>query len=263
MDIQTKAWKVGTVAGVLLAVFLLALSIKEFKGIFGVGHDGYPQINMISVSGKGEEVVVPDVATFSFSVTETAKTVGDAQTKATEKTNAALAAVRSEGVADKDIKTTSYNINPHYEYVQGVCTSTGCNPGKSVLTGYEVSQTIEVKVRDLSKAGKLFETVGTLGVQNVNSLAFSIDDIDGVKEKAQAKAIADAREKAKKLAKSLDVRLGDITSFSDMSDQPYPYMYAMADKAVSMSAGVRAPAPEIPQGEQKVTSTVSITYEIK
>src|SRR6187551_2792097 len=103
MTSQERVWKVGTVVGILLAVFLAVLSIKEIKTI---GYVGQPDnaVNSINVNGKGEEVVIPDIATFSFSVTETGKTVAEAQDKATEKINATLKAVRDGGVDKDDIK---------------------------------------------------------------------------------------------------------------------------------------------------------------
>lgn len=266
MNYQEKVWKVGVWVGVLLAIFLAIISIKGIREIGYVGKD-VPIMNAISVTGKGEEVIIPDIATFSFSITEEAKTVGEAQTKATNKTNATLKALEDNKIEKKDIKTISYNINPKYEYVQTLCTANSvCRSGKQVLVGYEVSQTIEVKVRDIDKAGALFETVGSLGVQNVNSLTFSIDDIETVKAKARTTAIDDAKAKAKVLSKQLGVRLVKITSFYDSSDnQPY---YGYAEKGMGGDMMVRsavAPqaAPPIPTGEQKITSMVTITYEIR
>ena len=262
MSIQEKVWKVGMWVGVLLAVFLAVVSIKQFKSIGYVGKDT-PIFNSISVNGKGEEVSIPDVATFSFGVTETNKQVAVAQEAATKRINAALDALKKAGVAEKDIKTTSYAINPHYEYNQGVCTQYGCPGGKSVLTGYDVSQNVEVKVRDLTKAGEIFSTIGALGVDTVNNLAFSIDDIETVKAKARAKAIADAQVKAKELSKQLGVRLVRITSFYDSSDDVNnPYLYARGGDMMAMSAEVKA-VPQIPTGEQEVVSRVTVTYEIK
>jgi uncharacterized protein YggE len=263
MNNQEKLYKVGAWVGITLAVFLALLSIKEIVSLQYVGKSA-PVSTSISVSGKGEVLSIPDIATFSFSVTETAKTVKEAQTKATEKTAVALQAVRNGGVIEKDIKTTSYSINPHYEYSQGICTTYGCPSGKSVLTGYDVAQTIEIKVRDLAKAGDLFDSIGKAGVQNVNGLSFSIDDIDSIRAKARVEAIANAKSKAEKIAKDLGVKIVKITGYYDSSDEQ-SYLYGRgggnADVAV-MSAKVAA-APEIPKGEQKVIATVSITYEIR
>ncbi len=266
MNIPERFWKIAGSAVVLLTVFLAIISVKELKSIGYVGTDK-PVYNTISVNGKGEAVTIPDVATFSFSVTETGKTVSDAQLKAATKINAALKAVKDAGVEDKDVKTTSYSINPHYDYQDGVCAPNGgyCKPGKSVLNGYDVAQSIEVKVRDLTKAGSVFSTIGNLDVQNVNGLSFSIDDIDKVKADARAKAIIDAKAKAEKLAKDLGVSIVRITSFYDSSDQPSYYGREGMGGDMMMSAKVSiAPvSPQIPTGEQKVVSTVSITYEIK
>lgn len=263
MNNQEKVWKVGQWVGILLVVFLAVVSIKEFKGISYVGKDT-PIMNSISVNGKGEAISIPDIATFSFSVTENAKTVKEAQTKATEKINSALAAIKAGGVDEKDIKTLYYSINPNYEYTQGICTQYGCPPGKQVLNGYNVSQTIQVKVRDLSKAGELFDTLGSAGVQNVDSLAFSIDDIDSVKAMARAAAIVNAKEKAEKIADELGVKLVRVMSFYDSSDdQYYPYYGREMGMGGDAMLSVKAPTPEIPQGEQKVIASVSITYEIR
>ncbi len=265
MNNQEKVWKVAKWVGVLLAIFLAVISIKELTSIQYVGKDT-PIMNLITVNGKGESVSIPDIATFSFSVTENAKTVGDAQGKSSTKINSVLKAIKGAGILDKDIKTISYNINPHYDYVPVPCsTNIMCGQTKSVLSGYDVSQTIQVKIRNLDKAGSILDTVGGLGVQDVNGLTFGIDDIDTVKAAARNTAIENAKEKAKTLAKNLGVKLVRITSFYDQSDDMYP-IYA----AESMSAGygmksAMAPAPttDIPSGEQKVTAKVSITYEIR
>ncbi len=262
MNYKDKVWSVGVWVGILLGLFLLVVSIKEIKEISYVGRD-VPAMNTISVNGKGEQFQAPDIATFSFGVTENAKTVDVAQTAATTKVNAALKALKDNGIDEKDIKTTSYNINPHYEYVQTACVAGNCQGGRQVLTGYDVSQNIEVKVRDLTKAGSLFTTVGNLGVQNVNSLAFSIDKIEDVRAKARAEAITDAQEKAKVLAKQLGVRIVRISSFYDSGDvQPY-YGYAKGGMEMMNASVAPQATPSIPSGEQKVTSQVTITYEIR
>lgn len=261
-NIKTNVWKTGAVVGGLLALFLLAISINQIKLIFGYD-SANPITNTITVSGKGEAVAIPDIATISLTITENAKTVADAQDLATNKLNAVIKAVHAEGVAEKDVKTTSYNINPHYEYNDGVCNGIRCTPGKSVITGYDVSQSLDIKVRDLSKAGKLLDVVGGLGVQNVSGLSFAIDDMDVIKEKARADAIADAKAKGAKLASQLGVRIVKIVSFNDLTDSPYGF-YGMGGDSMSakVESAVARPVPQVPAGEQKVISQVSITYEI-
>ncbi len=260
-QMQTKFWNVVLAVGALLAVFILLLSINEIKTVFQ-HTPGVPATNTITVSGEGETFSAPDIATFSFGVTETAKVVADAQNAASTKTNAAKKAMMDAGVAEKDIQTTSYNINPHYEYTNGTCSTGGiCTPSKSTITGYDVSETVQIKVRDLSKAGALLSMIGSLGVQNVDSLQFSIDNPDTVQAAARAKAIADAQAKATTLARQLGVHLVRIVNFSENSGRGVvPMMYSA--KAMDV-AGTASVAPEISTGQQKVVSDVSITYEIR
>jgi len=260
MNIPERAWKIATILFAMLSAFVAVLIVKELKSIAYVGAD-VPVTNTIAVSGTGDAVAVPDVATFSFGVSETAKTVSDAQTAATNKINAALKAVRDAGVADKDIQTTSYNINPHYDYQNNICTVNSCPPSHSVLTGYDVSQEVQVKVRDLTKAGSIFTSIGSLGLQNIGNLAFSVDKPETIQAQARSKAIDNAKAKADTMAKELGVTLVRIISFSeDTGGNPRPIMYAvgMADSAVKS-----APVPELPAGQEKVTDNVTITYEIR
>ena len=261
MNYQEKVWKVAQWVGILLVVFLAVISIKELRSIAYVGK-GQPIVNSISVNGRGEAISIPDIATFSFSVNENAKTVEEAQAKATAKINSALVAVKAEGVEEKDIKTLSYSINPHYEYTASVCSQFSCPPSRQVLNGYDVSQTIQVKVRDLEKAGALFDTIGKTGIKTVEGLTFEIDNIESVKALARADAIEDAETKAEKIADALGVRLVRVMSFYDSSDDFYsPYAReGLGGDVQTLKASV---APEIPQGEQKVTANVSITYEIR
>jgi len=249
----------NTLTGFIAILIALAavVIVKQVKSISYVGVNT-DMTNSITVDGTGSATAIPDVATFSFTVTETAKTVADAQSAATAKINDALKTVRAAGIADKDISTDSYSINPHYEYSGGVCSANYCPPSKQTLTGYDVSETITVKVRDLSKAGDIFSSIGSVGVENVNGLSFSIDDPSSVQAEARGKAIADAEGKAKQLASQLGVSLVRVVSFNESSGPaPRPIMFAMDSKATG------AAAPEVPTGEQKVTDDVTITYQIK
>ncbi|HEY4516028.1 MAG TPA: SIMPL domain-containing protein [Candidatus Paceibacterota bacterium] len=245
----------------LLACFLLVQVITGLKRMSYIGKEIYPQ-RTIMVMGEGEAFAVPDIGSFSFSVTESGATVKEAQEKADTKINKALSSVREAGVEDKDIKTTGYNVYPRYEWEQIYCITTPCPGGKNVLNGYEVSQTITVKVRDTEKAGDLVTKVGAVGVSNISGLDFTVDDREKYVAMAREQAIEKAKENAKKLAKDLDVRLGKMLYFNDNSGYPTPY-YGEGmggDMVRSSAAPMKA---EIPVGESKITSQVSLTYEIK
>lgn len=256
--------KAATIALAALALWGFASSVKTFKEFRFVG-SGTTATNTITVSGTGEVFAVPNLATFDVTVDESAKTVGDAQKTATTKINTIIDYFKQQGIADKDIKTTDYNVNPKYEWQQGaVCTpNIPCPPGKQVLTGYEVSQTVEVKVRDTSKAGNLLSGVGGRGASNVSGLTFTTDDQNKLEADARQKAITDAENKAQVLASQLGVSLVRIVGFNDNSGgyRP-PIMYAAKSADMGMG-GMEAPTPHIPAGQNKITSDVSITYEIQ
>lgn len=243
----------------LLSLFLAAKFIAEVKGFRFIG--SYPQgQSVISVTGKGEVVGIPDIATFSFSVTEESLIIKTAQDEAAKQTNTILAFLKAQGVAEKDIKTSGYNIYPRYEY--GTADALYPYPqGKQKLAAYVVSQSVTVKVRDLENAGKILGGLGELGATDVSGLSFDFDKRDDLVKEARDKAIAEARSEAAKLAKSLGVRLVRIVSYSEGGYYPM-YAKTMAVEAYGRG-GDAAVTPDIPVGEDKIISNVTITYEIK
>lgn len=243
----------------MLGVFLVIATVSELKSIQFIG-SGVSATNTISVSGEGEVFAVPDTATFSVTVQETAKDVQTAQTAATKKNNDIIAYLKDSGIDAKDIQTTDYSVNPQYEYNQTVCTNTYCPPGRQTLTGYQVSTTLTVKVRDTNKAGDLLSGVGSKGASQVSSLSFTIDDQKALEAEARGKAIDEARAKADALAKQLGVSIVRVVGFNENSNYPVYYAKTMA---AGMAMDSVAPAPEIATGQNKITSNVNVTYEIR
>src|SRR3989344_5888136 len=260
---QDKKMRIALLAVfVLLALFLLA---KTWDAAFSKGPN--EPFNTITVTGTGEAAVVPDVAQIDFTVSEQSATVGEAQTKSTERVNAALAYLKQQGIDEKDVKTTYYAVNPRYEYDNQTCGyGMPCPPsGPPRIVGYEASQAVQVKVRDTAKAGQVLEGLGSLGVQNISGPNFAVDDEDAVRALAREEAIKEAREKAKVLAKQLGVRLGKTVSFYENEGQyPMPYGYGKGGMAMdaAMESRVSAVAPTLPAGENETSVSVSITYEI-
>ncbi|MBI5469700.1 SIMPL domain-containing protein [Candidatus Kaiserbacteria bacterium] len=244
----------------MLGIFLVILAVSSLKEFRFIG-SGVTATNTITVSGTGEVFAVPDRATFSFTVMKTAKDVTTAQTDVNTKGNDIIAYLKSQGVDEKDIQTTDYSVNPHYEYSQSVCTNGYC-PGRQTLTGYDVSETVTVKVKDPTKAGTLLSGIGSKGATNVSGLSFTVEDETALEAQARQEAIDDAREKAKELAKQLGVSLVRVVGFSENGRGGQIY-YAKAMSADSGMGSAAAPAPEIATGQNKITSDVSVTYEIK
>ncbi len=241
---------------ILISLFLvtkIAMDMKEFKYI---GDNAVR--NSITVAGKGELMVKPDIANISFSITAEDMDVSKASDVVNKNMAEVITSLKANGVSEKDIKTTDYNIYPRYDYVKDASMYYS---GKQVLAVYVVTQGIELKIRDLSKTGKIITELGKLKVTNMSGLTFTNDKYDELVKQAREDAIKQAIAEAKKLAKSLDVDLGDIISFSDNNN--YPIYYAR-DMMKSSAVGMGVPeAAVIPTGENKIVSNVSITYEIK
>ncbi len=131
------------------------------------------------------------------------------------------------------------------------------------MIGYEVNQTITIKVRDTEKVGDLVTKVGAAGASNISGIEFTIDDREKYVSEAREEAISEAKEKAKKLAKQLGVRLGKIMYFNENGNGPNYYGEGFGGaKEMSISSSLPARA-ELPIGENKITSSITITYEIK
>ena len=245
-------------------VFMIGKTINEFR--LSSASVGEVQ-NTITVSGSGEAIAVPDTATFSFTIIEEATTVAPAQEALSKKIDSVLAMLKKEKIGEGDIKTINYNINPKYDYdsvrMGMPCSPYSCPPygGDPKIVGYQVSQTIEVKVKSLDKAPTLLSNVGSLGVTSVSGIYFSVSNQKDFEREARQKAINEAKVKAEQLAKDLGMRLGKVVSFSENGYYPYPMRYESFGKGADAVAPT--PAPQVPAGENKITSQVQITYEIK
>ncbi|MFM2357605.1 MAG: hypothetical protein RJA61_342 [Candidatus Parcubacteria bacterium] len=254
-----------------VAIFLFLISLfvavktlgalKEYKYIGG----GIIPHNVITVSGEGEVFAVPDIAQFTFSVSEDKKTVKEAQDLVTKKVNIALEVLRKEyAVEDKDIKTLDYSVYPKYDYKNFPCTQFSCPPSEQNLIGYTVNQTLSIKVRDVADAGTILGSMGEVGVTNISGINFTVDDEDALQRDARKLAITDAREKAEALSRDLGVRLVRIVNFSESGNYPMYYSkFGVAEMSVANDGRGGAIAPELPVGENKIVSNVTVTYEIR
>ncbi len=246
----------------LLSILTLYLLAQTITVAADFGRSGVPATDTITVQGSGQATLPPDVARVSFTVENTKATVADAQDATTKQANAAIEFVKGQGVADKDVKTLSYNISPQYSYPNPCAAGVLCPDYSRApkITGYQVSETVQVTMRDLTAVGELLGGLGKLGVQNLSGPAFALDDATAGYDAARADAIAKAKTQAELLANQLGVRLGKIVNFSESSgNYPVP-MYAYG-----MGGGVsdKAATPSVPTGENTYNASVSVTYEIR
>ena len=253
-----KIFKWVWIVLIILAAFLAVETLGALKSLRGVN----PAYNSISVTGEGEVVSVPDVASFSFTVSADAKAVSDAQNQVTAKMDAILEGLKGLGIEEKDIKTTDYSVWPKYNYEQIYCITTPCPQGRQVPDGYTANHNVSVKIRKTEDAGKALALAGEKGATGLSGISFTVDDPDQPLNEARAKAIQDAKKKAEMLADELGIRLVRVVNFYDNTGGvPMPY-YAEGMGGDMMKSSI-APAPTLPMGENKIQVNVTVTYEVR
>jgi uncharacterized protein len=261
---QKKSSLLSLLVIVLIVLFsaLVVLSVVEIQNKIKEGHyigQDIESRNNISVQATGEVYIKPDIAMASFSVVNEKKTVAGAMAENSEKMNAIIEALKNEGIEEKDLRTTVFRVYPRYEWYDD--SEYYREEGQRVLVGYEITQTLEVKIRDMERIGEIIETATSEGANQVGNISFTLDNEDAAKDEARSKAIEEAKDKAEVLASQLGVRLVRITNFTESLSPTYKYAdYDWAESPES-SAEMGA-APSIETGENKISVTVHINYEI-
>lgn len=239
---------------IIFAIFIIFLIVSE--GV-EIKEKASRAENTISVSGTGEVYLKPDLAQAVFSVITEKDSASDALNENSEKMNSVINFIKEKGVEEKDIKTTSFNIYPRYEWRK---ESSVYPSGERVLAGYEVRQSLQVKIRDMLKIGEILEGGVSSGANSVSNLKLAVDDEEEAKKRAREKAIEDAKEKAKELSSQLGVKLEKIVGYGDSGQT---FMISKSYDSYEMAAeGLGGAVPEIETGENKITATVSIVYKI-
>lgn len=258
------AWMVGTLT--LAGIFFAAISfgVSEWKLA------KYPngQTPSVTVSGEGEVTAAPDIATVTFTIRESAKTVPEAQKLAEKKINDAMTKLITLGVSQKDQRTVSYYVNPKYENVPVETSVSGVARGMMIaypvtnqkIVGYEVAETIEVKVRNVDSAGDVMRVLGEANITEMNGPTFTVENPDKIEAEAKEKAIAEARQKASATAKSLGVHLGTVVQYNEDNGNNYP-MYSKSMMATGMGGGPSSDVT-LPTGENTFKVRVTITYRL-
>jgi len=247
---------------IIVSLFTVAKLVNEVKSSSYVGKGNQPA-NVISVSGTGDVLAVSDIASLNVNLTKDGKTAKEAQDLLNESITKTLTYLKDQKIEDKDIKSEYGGLSPKYSYAQPVCYTYPCPTKDPVIVGYTATQSITIKVRVVDNASIVRTGLAEIGITDISGPTFSIDDEEGFKDQARSIAITDARSKAEVLAKELGVNLGKVVNFSENSGGYYP-MYESAKSMMGASVMSEAGAvPTLPKGENKITSNVTINYEIR
>ncbi len=207
----------------------------------------------IWVSGTGEVAVTPDIATLRVDIVAQESTVAVAQSKASEAMTKVMKALADSGIAQKDIQTRSFSIQQLTRYDK--------DKQQDVVIGYQVSNTVNAKIRAIDKAGAVIDAVAKAGgnLTRINGISFSIDDPTAYYKDARQKAMTDAKAKAEQLAGLAGVALGKPTYITENSYMPAP-IYRDQVKAVPAPLPAGVPSTPVSPGEMEITINVQVAY---
>jgi len=244
-----KIWLIGVCLLAMAGAIALAGCEGNTTTVSGLS----TQQQGIMVTGEGDVMATPDIFNLSAGVQSEEPTVEQAQTKAAEAMNNVIDVLKSKGVDDNDIQTQNFSISQVTRWDQ--------TKQEPVITGYQVSNSVVAKIRDIDKAGEIIDAVAVAGgdLIRINSMGFSIDDPSDDYDMAREEAMADASAKAQQLARLANVTLGKPTFISEQVQYTPPIIYRDFSSAV--------PAPEAAQtsiepGELEITASVQIIYAI-
>lgn len=242
------------VATAVVAITLLVAGWRPAGGAatalaFGGGTGSTPGI---SVAGTGTVTVSPDVATLSLGVSAQAAAAAAAQARASGTMANVIAAVKAAGVAERDIATQWISLQPQYDYQSGAS-------GSPRILGYQASQSLSVKVRDLARSGAVIDAAVAAGANQVSGISFSLANPTAATNQAREAAMADARARAQALASAAGVTLGAPISISEVgapTPTPIPFDRSLA---VPSSSGQATP---VQAGTTEVEVEVQVTYAL-
>jgi uncharacterized protein len=262
----------------MIVVLVLALGIVAL-GVLALLRDKILQSNeyQFSVTAQGKVTAPPDIATVNFNVQSViSKNIGDIVKDGNTKMNAIVAALTALKIDKADIQTSQYQLTPIYNYpvitskAYSTDSSSPVSSGamisstQTVLQGYQLTEGVTVKIRDLTIVGDAIQQAINAGANQAGDVSFTIDDQDKLKFEARADAIAKAIQNAKDIAKQSGLKLGKLINVSDgYSPIPVYASYNMKSMDASGSAAQAVPAPSIQSGSLDVTDNVTLTYKVK
>ena len=204
----------------------------------------------ITVTGEGEVLAAPDLATVSLGVTAQGETAAEAMSGASAALAAVIGRLKGAGVEAKDIQTSNLSLNPNW-----VAPADGSSA--AVIDGYVASNMVTVRVRALEGLGGVLDAVVADGANTLNGISFGLADPDPLMDEARKEAVAEAKARAELLVGAAGASLGRILSISESGGMAPPMPMYRMEAAMASDAAVPVEA-----GEVGMVAAVTITWEI-
>ena len=239
-------------AGAIIVFFIALFAYTKWVGPipFSVTQVTTNKTDTFDVTGDGKVSIKPDIAIVQAGVQAQGSTVKSTQDQLNKNMNAISAAVKKAGVADKDMQTSNYSINPMYDY----------GTGTPKITGYQASSNLTIKVRAIDNANAVIDAATAAGANQIGGITFDVNDKTKAQNDARKLAVTDAKTKAENAAKIAGFSLGRVINYSEdfgNTIRPIP-MLAKADAAVNSGTPT-----QIEPGSNELTVTVTLSYQIQ
>ncbi len=202
---------------------------------------------LVTVTGEGTIAVAPDAAVIRVGVSTQGKTAADASNANAQKMTAVLAAIKDTGIAGRDVQTAALSLQPQYD---------AGKPGAPRLVGFQVSNQVTVKIRDIKTLPGVLDRAISAGANEMSGNEFVVSEQSKLLDEARGQAIADARRKAELYAQAAGGHVGRVVSITD-EGAPAPVRPVMS----AMRAG--AAAVPVAPGEQTLKSAVTVSYMLE
>jgi uncharacterized protein YggE len=203
----------------------------------------------LDIVATGEASTVPDVALIGAGVVTQAPAAADAMAENARRMAATVAALRKAGVADRDIQTSSIGLSPQYRYADNQ---------PPVITGYQAANRVSIRFRDVKRAGAILDALVAAGANQIDGPTLTVDRPDALLDQARTRAIAIAQARAALYAKATGMQVKRIVAISEGSNEG-PIVRPMAMMARSKEAADSS----VEAGEQKLSVSVSVTFELQ
>ncbi|WHA42065.1 SIMPL domain-containing protein [Agrobacterium larrymoorei] len=237
------------------SVALSSFTLIAALPLAALAQENKPREATISVSGEGDASIAPDMAILSFSVVKQAETAAAALADNSKSMGEVQAALKAAGIADRDMQTTNFSVQPVYKQFE---------PKDGVfvppeITGYQVTNGLTVRVRDLKKLGEILDSSVKLGINQGGDITFTNDDPDAAVADARKKAVENAIAKAKTLSEAAGVKVGRVIEINENAPRPLPVPAPM------MRASMMEKSDSVPiaAGENTYKVTVNVTFALE
>jgi len=234
----------ATAAG--LTVASLSASAQEARPMM-LPADG----TLLEVSAEGDSTRTPDLAVIQAGVVTQNVTAGEAMRQNSTRMAAVLAALKRAGVAERDVQTSNIALSPQYRYADNK---------PPVITGYQASNQVTVRFRDIAKSGTILDALVREGANNISGPNLTIDKPEAALDEARTAAVAAARARADLYAKAAGLRVDRILSISEGGATPPPMPMVMARAERFSAADAATP---VVAGEQELRVSLSVRFLLK